>query len=54
MKQDRLRLWRDICQDVLREKNPARVNTLLLELLESLEEMERERGRQLKIVDSSR
>jgi hypothetical protein len=35
------RSWREICEDVLREKDPERVNTLLEELLEVLEEYER-------------
>jgi hypothetical protein len=35
--------WREICEDVLREKDPERVNTLLEELLEELEEYERKR-----------
>jgi hypothetical protein len=50
MRGERPRHWREICQDVLREANPTRLNALFAELLASLEELERERRRQLKIV----
>jgi hypothetical protein len=32
------RNWRQICEEVLREHDPEKVNTLLAELLDALEE----------------
>lgn len=45
--------WREICEQVVREKDSTRLNTLLEELLEALEEHARNRdpGRR-KITDS--
>ena len=37
--------WREICEEVLREKRTERVNALLEELLDVLEERERAHGR---------
>jgi hypothetical protein len=38
--------WRKICEEVLRERRPDRVNALLQELLKALEEREHERERE--------
>ena len=38
MRQDGRRDWREICVEVLQEKNTERVSALLEELLEALEE----------------
>lgn len=37
--------WREICEEVLRTHDPNRVNALLEELLEALEERARNRDR---------
>lgn len=51
---DERRNWRDICEDVVREKDSARLNGLLQELLEALEERARnvEENRRPTITDS--
>ena len=54
MRQDRLRQWREICQDILREERATRLNELLVELLHSLDAMERQRLRQLNLVQSGK
>ena len=36
--------WREICEEVLGEKDTIRLNALLEELLEALEERERNRA----------
>jgi hypothetical protein len=46
MSLDNRRDWREICEDLLKEKNPGRVNALLTELLAALEARARERGPQ--------
>jgi hypothetical protein len=38
------RAWREICEEVLKERNEERTNVLLEELLEALEEHERIRA----------
>jgi hypothetical protein len=47
-------MWREICRDILRESRATRLNELLVELLNSLEAMERERLRQLNLVQSGK
>jgi hypothetical protein len=41
MGQGNRRDWREICEDVLRERNPEKVNALLDELATALEERSR-------------
>ena len=41
MGSDERRDWREICEDVVREKDSTRLNGLLQELLEALEERTR-------------
>lgn len=43
MEQREHRDWRIICEEVVQEKDSVRLNALLEELLEALEERERER-----------
>jgi hypothetical protein len=45
MVQDKRRDWREICEEVLQEADQARLNVLLQELLEVLEDRERWRSR---------
>lgn len=45
MKERNRRDWREICDEVLREKQTNRVNELLEELLEALEDRARKHGR---------
>jgi hypothetical protein len=47
------RHWREICEDVLREKDTNRVNALLEELLEALDEHTRNRKRKLTAPSDS-
>jgi hypothetical protein len=49
MRNDHPRHWREICLEVVREKNSSRLSALLEELLTSLEAMKKERKWQLKI-----
>ncbi len=45
MTPDNRKDWREICEQVVREKNPDRVIALLEELLEALEESARTRDK---------
>jgi hypothetical protein len=53
MSQDKRRDWREICEQVLREKDAGRVNALLEELLDVLEERERTRSQRPSSPHSS-
>jgi hypothetical protein len=44
MNQDNRRDWREICEEVLTEKDQDRLNALLQELLEALDDRERMRS----------
>jgi hypothetical protein len=44
MNQDNRRDWREICEQALAEKDRDRLNALLQELLEALEDRERMRS----------
>jgi len=52
MSQDKPKNWREICEAVLREKDQDKINALLEELLESLDERARTRPDQHPQVSS--
>jgi hypothetical protein len=44
MNRDNRRTWREICQEVLKEKDEDRLNALLQELLDALDKREQIRS----------